>query len=367
MGEKIGKGWGVKTGFKMQASWGVPVPVGAGNLILIEQETIKPGYSRIEDESLNGRAGIRALDAGNSSFRGKIIAPLRYWNMLQAMIKMAMGTRSLPVQKSGVVYADNFKLADSLEGLCGTLVIDKGVSIWEYDSVKVNVLEISAESSLQGERIRVSIDLIARNLNRESEVNTPTQIANLSLLDAQYPAGYLLSSQLKIRMNYASDDALSDLDLISVKKFVLKLDNNLSADLYQFGDGGLISEPLRAEKRKVTLKLQLGFYRTKGNEDLWMDAYERNIPLKADLKFSGSEIIPGYYNQFNIYFPELYIIGAEREVRGAGLILSPLEMVAAMPKTAPAGMTAGCDLLTSDVLEEFRITVQNRQSADLIG
>lgn len=363
MANEIGKGWGIKAGFHIQENWGEPAPVAATDQLLLLSEAIQVNNERLIDDSLSGKAGLGGAEQGNLLISGKLGAYLRYHDRMQALIKMAFGTRSNPALVNGNVYKDNFKLADSLEGLYGTLVIDKGVKIFEYSSIKVDTVEMSVNA---GERLKVALGIIARSLDRDSLVNGEQQIALLSLLDSANPSGYITAGQLEAYLGASSGPALGQDNLIPVRSFSFKLENKLTDDLVESGIGGYISEPLRGAHRKVSLELVLGKYQADDTTDTWLDAYENGTALKCILRFTGKTIEGAYKHQFVLYFPQLYITKAPRHIEGAGLISAPLSMVATMPDSAVLGMESGDDLLTSDVLEEVRIAVQNRQSSDLI-
>ena len=365
MGNEIGKGFGAKTGLHKESVYGSPVAVGSGDLLRIISERIAVKCSTLEDRSIHGRAGQGAPDRGNLLIGGPIVSHLRYWNRPQILLlALAMGGCSV-AEVASLVYACNLRLTDSLEGLFATLVIDKGARIYEYESIKVNTLDLKCLIDGEGSRVTLSSEIIARDCNRSSAINTPTEIAALTMIDADYPAGYLLSTGLKAYLGAAEGGPLGEDDEVGLKGFSLKLSNNLAQDLVESGNS-LISEPLRADFRTVSLRLELGKYQLDGSSDTWLDAYMSNTPLKCKLSFTGALITGAYYNQFNLYFPNLRITGAPRNVSGPGLIEAPIDLIATMPTTAVSGMETGDELLDSDVLEEMRITLQNRQSTSIL-
>ena len=367
MANEIGKGWGSKTGIKKEAVYGTPAAVGSGDLLWLHSEQLITKYAKLFDDSISGSAGVKAPDAGNTIIKGSLKSYLRYWNKPQ-MLLLALGMGACgTAEVASPVYKTNLKLSSSLEGLFATLAIDKVAKIYEYESIKINDIELKCTVSDIGSRIELTAGLIARDLDRASSVNTSAQIGNLTLSDASYPAGYVLSNQLTAYLAASSGGALGAGNEIKLKGFSLKIENNLCDNLVESGNDGLISQPVRNGHRKVTLRLELGKYQLDGSADTWNDAYMNNTALKCRLSFLGELISGSSYNRFDIYFPCLSITDSQRNVSSTGLIEAPLELIASLPDAAVDGMENGDDLLDSDVLEEMRITLQNRQTASVLA
>lgn len=363
MANETAKGWHTKAGVKYQDAYGTPVAVGTGNQFRFNDEQIQTVIEQHPDPGIDGRPGYGKPISGLTRISGRMSAYLKYWDAIHALLKGAFGSTSMPQHMGLYAYADNFELDDTLEGMFFTMIFDKQVKIWEYEGVKVDGVEISCAA---GGRARISFDLIGHSLNRDSVVNTQVEVNQLTYLDAPNPSGYLVFDHLACLINETDEAALGSGDVVPIRSFSLSIRNGLGRDIYESGNNSLITQPRRESKRSVVLRIELGRYRADGSDDVWLEAYQNSTLLKAKLYFVGPLIGGAFYNQFNLYFPNLTIIEAPRPVTGPGLVPAALTMIATAPDGFTAGMEQDDELLSTDIMEEVRITLMNRQAADLV-
>ncbi|MFQ5896241.1 MAG: phage tail tube protein [Nitrospinota bacterium] len=329
---------------KKASLWGTPVLQGAGDGILILSEGLGAGVPEdLPDESA-GLAFVESSDQGNLDIAGSVVAFLRYEG-LDFLLAAAMGSAGTPVQQGlTAAYQNTYSLAGSLDGVFGTLVIDKKVSVWEWPGVKVHGFTISGEA---GQPLRAEVLLIADRLNRNtaSGTNNQTTVASIT-----YPtrANRVLMSQGKVRVNDQSGAALADGDAVNVSRFALRYRRPMSQD-HVVGSPDIL-EPTEDGMPSFGLEIAFPEY----TEDTYLADLGAETLKKLDLTLTGATIESPYSYQFQVNIPQAKLVNAEAAVDGAGKIVHPLTFRLEKAASAPAGMT---------VTNPFEIVVTNKRTA----
>ena len=340
----------IKAAFKKGTIWHTAAIAGAGDGILILSEGIParlPEYLRVEEAGL---PFAKSYDQGNVDISGHIDAYLRYVG-LDVLMAVAMGQAGPPSQPDPVnaptVYRNSYRLADRLDGLFGTLVIDKGVSIWEYPSVKVLGFELRGEA---GGPVRIRFEMMADDLKRSGDEATSNTPATLSSVTFPTFGLRAMFEHMRFRINEGSGPALTDAHQVYPSSFIFRYRRIMRgehvADLTK-----TIVEPV--EERMPEVGLELRFDRYSG-DDRFNDI-TRNRPMKADLLFQGPVISGGHRYEFKLLFPSLIATEARASISGPGHIVHTVAYDALSVETAPAGMT---------VMKPFQIDVQNTRGTD---
>lgn len=332
----IGKGYEIVAGFKKATTWGTAVACGANDGIRILNEDITTTVEQVSDDSLNSTPYRQANDTGVQRNSGTFQVYGKYHG-LDVLVAMALGqTNGAPVaRKSGsgatvqYAYYNSYKLKDSLEGLFGTLAIDKQVAVHEYDSVKIRKLTIEGKA---GDRVTFTFEVVGRKFSNDSTTNTSSTMANVT---EPSPRKYIMFGDGKFFMKTQSAGAINGDDQIYPSEFSITIDNKL-------GDGDVtslnypyIDEPVREDFMEVTGTITLPRYEGTTEEN----AFINGTKMKMKFAFRGSAIGTGpYYYRFDIYMPQVQITDAGRKVAGAGKIGAPIEFVCTRADSAPDGM-----------------------------
>jgi len=332
----IGRGFDMIAARKKSAAWGTAVSVNnAGDQISVETASINQSINYIQDNSLTGKAYRQQSDRGAITVAGTMDAIMRY-DGLDLDIAMTMGRASSPTKIAGTppAYYNDYRLGDSLEGYMITMAIDKQVTIHEFDSLKYNGMTISGDA---GDRLKVSFDLIGRaQLNSDSG-----SIVNTSLAAATdpLPREYILFEDVKFLMKSASDTAMAyGVDDVYPASFSVSVSNNLAGDLTSENDP-YVDEPLRSDFGDISGTLTIPKYKDTNTENAFLNGTAMKLAIKC---ISSTQIVaPGdgpYYYEFNMYFPNIVITEANRDIGGPGNIPGTFNFMAERATTAPDGM-----------------------------
>lgn len=333
--------------FKKAGTWGTAVACGALNGLLILNEQVKGGPEYEPDDSLQTWA--KQGDLGAKKYEGDLIAPMRYRG-LGLLMACAMGTAGTPAQQGGTAaYLHTLQLATSTEGTFGTLAFDKGHSVWEYASCKVEGFTIKGEA---GKPLTIAFHLVCNDLarNTSSGTNNNTTMASVTVPDTQRRVHM---RQGVFRINGQTGDAFDSDDIIYPSAFELVFKRKLSRDHVAGSDA--IQEPLNDGKPDITLKLDFPKY----TADTYLDAFVNETYQKMDIKFTGAQISGAYYYGLNLYFPNLKCTNAEAAIAGPGKIVHPLEFDCLGCDSAPTGMTA--------LTVPFKVEIQNLLTTNLLA
>jgi hypothetical protein len=319
----------IRTGFKKAVTVGTPVAVGAGDGIYLLSEAIKSDVPRIDDTSAGGSRQLRGADISGKSFAGPLRTPARYEGRWLTLLAALFGVAGAPT--GGGPHVHTFTPGADNSGIFGTLAIDKQVGanpVWEYDTVWVQAVTLRSEAGTgEAARLTAEFELIGRSLSRASATNGATQMNALT-----FPAaGHLLHHHLTVRMNSSAGGALGAPDVLKARRIELMLRNHFADKLFTSGSQ-FIDTPAHENHLEVTGTIEL-------------DKYDADAPgvtefldgtyMKADLTWTtGASAI------FLAEIPFLQIIGADREMRGPGLIGRPIPFKGYDPTAAPTGMFA---------------------------
>lgn len=367
------KGFDALAAFGKAATWGTAVSVNVANaLSKIVSENVSTTVEYIPDESLSGSPWKQAFDIGLHNNSGTIDVEGKYYG-LELLLAMSFYRASTPViankQPSGnrpYAYYMDFRLpivtsGVDTDGYFFTMAIDKSISVWEYDSVKVQSLQISGEA---GRRVRLQFGLLARRMRNTGQVNT-----TLSSATEPLPRIYIVFSDAKFRLNAQSGSALANgTDQFYPSAFEINLANGLDPIVTSENDP-YIDEPTRNEFGVVSGTFTIPTY----SNDTNVTSFLAGTKSKADIKFISSTQIPAvgggsYYYAFNIFLPQIQITEASRQVAGPGRIPGTVSWEATKPDSAPSGMDGTGGLANSagddngsrgTIVEPMRVEVMN--------
>lgn len=341
----------IKAAFKKGAAWHTAVVAGVGDGLFILSEAVPAKLPQFFRNDEAGRPFPLNYDQGNVDIAGTFEAWLRYLG-LDVVIALTMGSAGSPIQPDpGVhptVYQNSYKLADTLSGLFGTLVIDKKVSIWEYPSVKLHGFELTGEA---GQPLRIRLDAVADNLLRSGNETTTNTAGTMNSVTFPTTGLRVMFSQGRFRINDQNSPALVDSDKIYPSSFSLRYRRPVAgdhvADLTRF-----ITEPVEDGLPEISLEVRFDEY----SGDARLNDIVNDVAKKADILFQGAAISGSYLYQFKLSFPHLVASDARAAVTGPGKILHVVTYQALATETAPSGMAG--------ILKPFQVDVQNTRSTD---
>ena len=335
----IVKGFASTFGFAQDApspgTYRTPVVVGAGDGLEPTSESISQDAQLIDSEALTGSRSRGAGDRGNELHNGDMELEMKYEG-LDVLLAMVLGTAAAPVQQAtDDAYLHEFTVLDTaMEGLFGTLVIDKQLEVWEYPSVKVNSLTISATS---GALTTVTANFVESNLNRNTSIGTNNETTVLAIT---LPANrdFLLWEQLAIRMNPKTGIALAAADLVYPNEFTVTINNNMVTDDVSTRFGREIEEPCPDNFLEVTGSINFARYNDENNK--FVDALFSKEIQKLDAIWTGP-IADGATNfALSILMPSLQIASGDVNIGGPGRVPANFEFTGSKALDgAPTGFT----------------------------
>ncbi len=337
----------IKAALKKASVWGTPVACGAGDGILLTGDSLKRRIENIPVKDL-GVAFVRDREQGKVTVAEVLNANLRYEGLDLALALCMGATGGAPAQQGATAaYAQTFTIADIIDGLFGTLAVNKVVNVFEYPSVKVEGFTIKGE---MGGPVSVDFDVAADDEVEDSATNSLASFANVTYRDM---SNVVLMSQGVFRINDQAAAALGPGDVINVSAFELAF-RRKNDRVFVTGGGNRISEPLREEEPEITLKLTFPRYTSTAYiGDLGADTRK-----KMDITFTGRAIEGAYNYQFRFQLPHLAILNADAATEKEQ-IKHPLELAAMAAASAPAGMTG--------ITKPFQLDIVNKQSADVLA
>lgn len=340
-------GVNVKAAVTKAALWGTAVACGADNGILINPHTLKKTRQAQIDDSL----GIYfPADSVNAQIKceGDIPAYLRY-DSLDLLIALAMGaTAGAPVQQGATTaYAQTFTLANTLDGLFATFIVDNQINIDEYTTVKITGFQIKGQV---GKPLEIHFHAIAIDRDANSVINTLTTFANVTYMET---GNRVLYDQGIFRINEASDVALAAANQVYPDSFTLEFKRKM-AGCYGVGSSmDIIDEPTNDGLPEITLKMEFPRY----TANTYFADWDADTRMKMDMTWTGANIASTYNRSFQIEFPNLKISNVDLPIK-KGILKHPVEFQALSAGVAPAGM--------SGVTEPFQVNVVNQQSTNVL-
>jgi hypothetical protein len=220
-------------------------------------------------------------------------------------------------------YEHIFQVGDSLQGLMGTLVLDKLVSVWEYPSAKVNSLSIG---NAAGTIAQVTMGIIASSLNRNQYggINNKSTTPTITVPTERQ---FILFEHLNIWMSDNDADVFSDSDLIYPSEFNVSLDSQMAGD-----------DVTTRYHRQIDEAQEDGFFEVTGDisfskyeEEKFVEASQTKQLQKILAEWRGG-IIAGAVTvqaRMSFYLPEVQIATASPNMTGPGRVPLPATFTAA--------------------------------------
>ncbi len=341
-------GVNVKAAAAKAATWGAAALCGANSGVLIKPHTLKKTRGALIDDSLGLYFPQNSVNS-QVKCEGDIPCYLRY-DGLDLLIALAMGaTGGAPVQQGATAaYAQTFSLANTLDGLFATFVVDNQINIDEFTTTKITGFQIKG---LVGKPLEISFHAQAIDRNASSSVNTLMTFGSVTYFET---SNRVLYSQGVFRLNNASDVALGSGNIVYPDNFTLEFRRKMAG---RYGTGttmDLIDEPTNDGLPEVTLKLEFPRYQA----NTYFADWDAATNMKMDMTFTGAQIASPYNRSFQLQFPNMKIANVELPM-SAGILKHPLEFQCLGTSTAPAGMTG--------VTQPFGINVINRESVNVLA
>lgn len=341
-------GVNVKAAVAKAATWGTAVACGADNGILINPHTLKRTRQALIDDSLGLYFPQNAVNA-QVKCEGDIPSYLRY-DGLDLLIALAMGTTAgAPTQQGATTaYDQTFSLADTLDGLFATFIVNNQVNIDEYTSAKITGFNLKGQV---GKPLEIKFHTQVSDRIVNSTVNTSTTFANVTFFET---ANRVLFGQSAFLMNNASDVALASTNQVYPDSFELEFKRKMGGKYGVGTDMDIIDEPTNDGLPEITLKLEFPRYET----DQYFADWDPMTQQKLQITFTGAEIVSPYNRSFQLQFPALQLSSVELPM-SKGILKHPLQFNCLGALAAPAGMTG--------VTKPFQVNVTNRQSTDVLA
>ncbi len=369
----IGAGFSTTAAWKKedkQSAYGGVIEVGANEQMPLISESLERGIEKEPDNTIRNKAGAGAADVIGKTVAGTAVFDLMYRG-LESLLVCALGhadyTASPATVAAGVykhtlepaenlhaegwlagdgVLADSGLLAGDQKVRRGALVIDKGVSLWEYASCMIQALTITG--SAKG--LRLEAELVPYTLDHASAVNTTSAAWSIPGTDW---LSVLFQDMVVWLDDYSAAVALTSADALGISEFSLKLENSLKIEKDSLS-GLYIAEPRRDAKRRVTGSFTMPRYES----DAFLADLDDQTAKMAMLKFTGAEIgATGYYRTFWVWLPTLKFDKVDAQVSGPKLIPVKHAFTAELPAAVPAGFP-------TQAAKELLLQIQNDYAAN---
>lgn len=226
----------------------------------------------------------------------------------------------------GVELGDGILIGQQLARRA-TLVLDYGVSAWEFLSAMVGSLALQ----IGPRRATMNLNWLAHSLDQSSATNP-----NLSSVD-QPDWVELCLQDLDVRLApYSASTALDAGDAIEVSSFGLFVANHLAGRQTE-SSGLYIAEPKRTAMPSVTGTLTQPFYES-DTLTAWASA---STELMLSAVFTGPEIAStGVNYSLEIYCPSITLRERRVRIEGQSMPVPGYTFEATSPSAAAAGMPA---------------------------
>lgn len=217
----------------------------------------------------------------------------------------------------------------------GILAFQKGVSYWELQYAMINklVLKLDAKAGLtiNVEFLGLYLDLANTNsqnsaawywVNASSAV--PTFPAALSGAQFGVPERVVFpEGTFRIDSFSTSSGALSSSDDLPISSCEITIDNKLKGDDQDTKTTYRRTEPVRSDKRSVTLNFEIPRYLSNTR----IDNYRNENDLMGRLNFAGSTIATGKTNELYVHMPRFRLKPVKAETAGANPLTEKVEAV----------------------------------------
>jgi hypothetical protein len=327
-------------GLKKAATWHTAVACGAGDGLLILNETLSQTIEELLDESC-GVSFIRRTEQGKRDASGALEAYLRYEG-LDVALALIMGTAGTPSQQgSTTAYTNSYVMADNIWGKFATIaMLKQSDKVHEYRSAKPHGFTISGEMNTA---TKIALNVLADELELASSTNTSATLQNVTYPDEANRV--IFNSDATFKINDEDGAALADGDKVYPSGFELAFDRPMESDWVAGASG--ISEP--AVNAFPTATLTLKFPRYDADNHTFFTNWDAFTRKKMEIYFKGALIEDTYYYEFKVSMPNLVCTNGEAAI-GFRLLSTD---------TAPTGMTG--------ITKPFQIDVQNTRTTDPLG
>jgi hypothetical protein len=323
--------------FKLKATaWeAAAVVLGAGNGFEYRTENISHEVPYVRDESNIGSAQQGRGERGFERNAGPIVGPAKYEG-LEPMLAACFGTAGAPTQlSSSTAYKHQFRIKDRLEGIIGTLGIEKrkDATVWEYESAKIRQIRITGEA---GQPVDIEFDFICRTLARNagSGVNNTTTWDSVTIPANRDKVHF---GDLQLLIGAWSDSVpLAATDEAYPSRFELVIDNPMDTEIFTTKGGFTVDEPKRDGHAMCTLSVEFPCY----DDETWLNALAADPKTRfmGKLLFDSGQDAGGSNNfAWNFFLGQMEIDEASAQVAGAGVIRQPINFVNTKPSATPSG------------------------------
>lgn len=348
----IMKGFLTLAAFKKATVWGTPVLCAAGDGLALSSESIATDPETIEDEQNEANGVQRLPDIGNQMFGGSIAMPARYEG-LEVILAQVFGTAGVPTTVDTTARKHVFKINDTLEGIFGTLLLDRKVHIAEFTTFKWTGFTLRVG---QGKRATLEMRGCAHgvNLNTSAGTNTQALFASVTL-----PANreFLQFRQMVIRANAQAAGALAAGDaLLQVNEVTIEVDRALKTDDVNTEFGNRISEP--TGDAFATVKVSISFSKLQDGTGGSAAQYILQLSKaaqKMDITFTGDTLAGAATSKFawTLYLNSVVFKSGTPNIQGQSLSPFTISGQAYRVLTIPTGFPATyTNALTMEVVSQ---------------
>ena len=341
--------------FHPSTTWGTARLLGAGDGVGLVSESLKPDVQLIEDQQLEGSSTQRQGEAGNRMFAGDIVTGFRYEG-LEPLLACVMGTAGTPATVDVTARTHTFKPKTDMDGIYGTMAIDKGFEVHEYPSVKVLGFSLSCK---QGERAQITFRFACYDQNITTSSGTGTN-NNVTMASVTLPTNrdYALFKHMVVKSNAQAGAALDSTSVIHVSGVTIDVDRGYKVDDVTTQFGNKIDEPRQDGWTVCKVALDFSKYSDTspgGNNALYAaqltkDAQKMSIVLTGE-SLAGSS--SAYYSLACYFNGVQFMGGGGPNLSGPGLTPFTLDGMAYRVSTSPTGFVSGYnDPLTIDLTSQ---------------
>lgn len=336
-------------GIKQASDWGTAVACGAGDGLLINEDSIKQTVESLKDESW-GIAAIKSSDAGAVNVAGTMGGYLRYDGM-DVILALAMGKAGAPVQQDATdAYSNKFEIKSSIDGLFATYAALKQTDkVSEHPGMKIHGFTIAGAMNAPA---TFRLSCIANGLVLDSETNTAATMANVTYSTSGLRIIPNLNQNFHLLLNDATGAALDSGqsgDQVGILDFELSFERPMEIVPDFLNPTG--GEP--SQSGHPVASLTIGFPRYDADNFGLFTDWLAATNKKGELYFKGPVISGEHSYSFKVSLPNLRITDADATPTGPGRIPARVTFDVLGAAEAPTGMTC---------TEPFEIEVVNTRT-----
>ena len=328
---------------KRANTWRTAVACGAGDGLLITSESLGPVTKEGSPDNSVGQAFItQRPDVFQSAISGPLNMNGRFVGA-DLIFALAMGnvsTTQPDATNAPNTYMHTISMAPNLEGTMATIaLLKKSDKVWEIPTAKIHGFELAGEV---GGFVTLSANVLGNKYELSSAVNTPTTMADVTVLDKENII--LFNEEAVFRMRAQSAVALADTDKIYPRSFRLTFSRKMDTNTREAGHID-ISEPGESDFPNATMELTFDKY----NIDSFLDAIVSEAHQKLDISLRGAlieswydsvnDVTYNYYYELRINCPNVKVIFGDAPISGPGKIGHTVSLQLDGCNTAPEGMT----------------------------